>query len=58
MSKLCSKISQGAGKLLGKKGIFNKITIGTRKIDNSIQRAGIFLLSILDRVGMAKTLQG
>ena len=38
MSKLFSKISQNAGKLfnnaIGKKGIFNKITTGTRKIDN------------------------
>ena len=62
MSKLFSKISQGAKKLfnnaVGKQGIFNKITTGTRKIDNSIQRAGNFLLPILDRVGMAKTLQG
>lgn len=61
MSKLFSKISQNAGKLfnnaVGKNGIFNKITTGTRKIDNSIQRAGNFLLPILDRVGMGKTLQ-
>ena len=55
------KVSQGTTKLFknatGEKGIFNKLTSGARKFDNSIQRVGNFLLPFADKIGMSGTLQ-
>jgi hypothetical protein len=59
--KLFSKLSQNAQKLyknsMGQNGIFNKITTGTRKLDNSLQRVGNFLLPLSQKVGMGGVLQ-
>lgn len=60
MSTLFNKVSQGANQLynkaMGGNGIFNKIDVGTRKFDNSVQRVGHFLRPIANHFGLGDTI--
>lgn len=56
-----NKISQGAKKLYknatGNNSIFNKISTGLRKGDNTLQRIGAFIQPYADRIGAGETLK-